>query len=86
MALGNPALSAGGELHQAVMRVRLRLEELTVQLRSDLDMLVDPQTRALFGTTADLLAVLEQAFADVTARSGADPRSACVPRKGAGHQ
>ena len=84
--LGNSALSAGGELGQSVIRVRARLGELVAQLRAVLDTLADPQARALFGTTADLLTTLEQAFADVAARSDADPRSDSAPGGDAGQR
>lgn len=46
-------------------RARARLRELADQLRDDRDTVDDPRTRALFGTTANLLAALDDAFADV---------------------
>lgn len=86
MAPGNQALSVIGELRQSVLRVRARRGELITQLRGDLDTVVDPQAKALFRTTAVLLTALEQAFADVAAQSGTDPRSDSAPGKAAGHQ
>lgn len=79
---GESALSAGREPRQPAMRVRIRLRELAVQLRGDLETLTDPQARALFGTTAELLTTLEQAFADVDARAEAEVRAAHFPAPG----
>lgn len=56
-------------------RARIRLGELVTQLRDDSAAVADPCTRALFATTADLLAALEDAFADAQARTVAEPNT-----------
>ena len=81
-APGDSALSAGRDAREPALRVRLQLRELAVQLRDDLETLADPQAKALFGTTADLLTTLEQAFAGVDARTEAEAASAPWPRAG----
>lgn len=56
---GAPADARG-----STTRARTRLRELAEQLRGDRDAVDDARTRALFATTANLLAALEDAFAD----------------------
>lgn len=69
IAVGGCVRTVGSDPRQQPMRARARLRELAAQLRDDVGTLADPQTRALFATTADLLTALEQAFADAQARA-----------------
>ena len=68
-AVGDSAGRAGGDPQLAVVRARTRLRELVTQLRDDVDTVADARARTLFATTADLLVVLEEAFADLEVRA-----------------
>lgn len=52
------------------MQVRARLTELTEHLREDVQKVDDPSFKALFETTAEVLAGLEKAFAGYEEKTG----------------
>ncbi|MDD0856825.1 hypothetical protein NHF46_01390 [Arthrobacter alpinus] len=52
------------------MQVRARLTELTEHLRQDVQKVDDPAFKALFETTAAVLAGLEKAFACYEEKTG----------------
>ena len=67
--MGESSGTAGRDPRQPAVRARARLRELKTQLRDDCASLADPATRALFVNTAELLGVLEEAFAAAQTRS-----------------
>ncbi|MDN5755359.1 MAG: hypothetical protein ACTHWW_01230 [Arthrobacter sp.] len=52
------------------MQVRSRLTELAEHLREDVDKVDEPRFKALFETSAEVLAGLEKAFAGYEEKSG----------------
>jgi hypothetical protein len=51
-------------LRYLAQRMRVRLEELTTHLREDIEMVDEPQLRAMFETAAEVLTGLKKTFSD----------------------
>ncbi|WP_415954441.1 hypothetical protein [Streptomyces sp. KLOTTS4A1] len=77
LGAGGAQFSAGS--HAPSLRARARMQELVLQLRSDLVFVTDSRERTLFATTADLLVSLDAAFAEVATPAAAEPTETGAP-------